>query len=42
MNIAAVLSMGRFAEPHFGEWTQDGQPDSQVHPWMAFRVCASK
>ena len=31
MKFAAALSIGLLPEPHFGECTQDGQPDSQGH-----------
>ena len=38
---ARVLSSGSLPLPHFGDCTQDGQPDRQGHPAMASRVPVS-
>ncbi|MDT5031321.1 MAG: hypothetical protein QOC94_1492 [Actinoplanes sp.] len=39
---AVSLSRGLLPFPHFGDWTQDGQPVSQPHEAMASRVAASQ
>ena len=39
--IASGLESGSLPLPHFGDCTQDGQPDSQPHSAIASRVARS-
>ncbi len=39
---APGLCSGLFPLPHFGDWTHDGQPDSQPQAAIASRVAASQ
>ena len=38
---ASTLLNGSLPLPHFGDWTQDGQPCSQPHEAIAARVAPS-
>lgn len=39
---ASVFANGLLRLPHFGDWTQDGQPDSHSQPAIVSRVARSQ